>query len=130
MRVYPDLEKGWTGYEQRTGSQYTSTKGVEIEVLSCVRGYHMYKDRWAAAVGELLTCSREPTDASVRYAVAVIKEGTTTGHLPRKIFKVCSVFLRNDGVISCKVTGSRRFSKYPNNKISMEKNLRTGIIFE
>ena len=70
----------------------------------------MYKDRWAAAVGELFTCSREPTNESVRYAVAVIKEGTTIGHLPRKIFKVCSVFLRSDGVISCKVTGLRRFS--------------------
>ena len=81
----------------------------------------MYKDRWAAAVGELFTCSREPTNVSVRYAVAMIKEGMTTGHLPRKIFKVCFVFLRNDGVISCKVTGSRCFSEYPNNKISIEK---------
>ena len=94
------FRKGWTGYEQRAGSRYAFTNSVELEVLSCVRGYHMCKDRWAAAVGELLTCSRKPTDASVRYAVAVIKEGTTTGHLLWKIFKVCSFFLRNDGGIS------------------------------
>ena len=58
-------------------SWYTSTKSAEIEVLSCVCGYHAYKDRWAAAVGELLMCSREPTNASARYAVAVIKKETT-----------------------------------------------------
>ena len=78
--------KSWTGYEQQAGSWYASTKSDEIEVLSCVRSFHVYKDRWAAAVGELLTCSREPTNVSVRYVVAVIKEGMTTAHLPQKIF--------------------------------------------
>ena len=110
MRIYPDLEKGWTGYEQRVGSLYASNKSAEIEVLSCVLGYHVYKYRWAVAIGELLTCSGEPTNMSVRYALPVVKEGTTIGHLPQKIFKVCSMFLRSDGVINCKVTGSRCFS--------------------
>ena len=140
--VYPDLGKASTGYEQRAGSRYASTKSAEIEVLSCMRGYHVYNDRWAATVGELLTCSREPTNASVRYAVGVIKEGTTIGHLPRKIFKACSVFLTSDGVISYKMTGSRRFwtichkgdwkyhARINNNKISKEKNLCTRIIFQ
>ena len=108
VHVYPDLERGWTGYEQREGSRYVSTTSAEIEVVSCMLCYHAYKDRWAAAVEELLTFSREPTNASVRYAVAVMKEGTTI--LPQKIFKVCSVFLTSDSVISCKMTGSRRFS--------------------
>ena len=53
VHIYPGLENGWTGYEQLAGSWYASTKRAEIEVLSCVRGYHVYKDRWAAAVGEL-----------------------------------------------------------------------------
>ena len=109
MRVYPDLEKGWTRCKQRVGSRYASTKSAEIEVLSCMLGYHVYKDRWAAAIGELLTCSREPTNTSVRYTVTMMKEGMTIGHLPWKIFKVCSIVLRSDGVISCKVTGSRCF---------------------
>ena len=36
----------------------------EQEVACCVRGYQVYKDIWAAAIGEVLvcTCSREPTD--------------------------------------------------------------------
>ena len=83
---------------------------AETEIPSCVRGYHVYKDIWAAAVGERLTCSREPSNASDRYAVAVIKDRMTIGHLPRKISKVCSVFLRRGGFISCKVTGLKRFS--------------------
>ena len=39
-RVYPGLENGWTGYEKLAGSRYAPTKRVEIEVLSCMRGYH------------------------------------------------------------------------------------------
>ena len=81
------------------GSRYTSIMSAETEVASCVRGYHVYKDRWAAAVGELLTCSREPTNASNRYAVTVSKDGTTIGHLLRKMCKVCSVYLRRSGLI-------------------------------
>ena len=45
MPVYPGLENGWTGYEQLAESRYASTKKAEIEVHSCMRGYHVYKDR-------------------------------------------------------------------------------------
>ena len=30
------------------------------EMACCVRGYHVYKDVWAAAIGEVLVCSKEP----------------------------------------------------------------------
>ena len=26
--------------------------------MSCVRGYHVYKDTWAAAIGEVLVCKQ------------------------------------------------------------------------
>ena len=45
VSVYPGLENGRTGYEQLAGSRYASTKRAETEVPSCVRGYHVYKDR-------------------------------------------------------------------------------------
>ena len=35
VHVYPGLENSWCA----------STKRAEIEVLSCVRGYDVYKDR-------------------------------------------------------------------------------------
>ena len=55
-----------------------------FETPCCVRGY---KDIWTAAVGEILFCVREPTNASDRYAVAVTRPGglgVVIGHLPRK----------------------------------------------
>ena len=41
---------------------------------NCIHGYHVYKEVWAATVGEALVCEREPQNASDRYAVAVKKE--------------------------------------------------------
>ena len=32
----------------------------EKEMACCVRGYHVYKDIWAAAIREVLVCSTEP----------------------------------------------------------------------
>ena len=34
--------------------------------MTCVRGYHVYKDIWAAAIGEVLVCSREPANVADR----------------------------------------------------------------
>ena len=46
-----------------------------------VRGYHVYQDVLSAAVGEVLSCEREPTNSRDRYAV-VVKEGeVAVGHL-------------------------------------------------
>ena len=33
-------------------------------MVCCVRGYHVYKDIWAAAIGEVLACSRELTNVT------------------------------------------------------------------
>ena len=43
--ISPGLEYGWAGYEQLAGSRYASTKRAATEILSCVRVYHVYKDR-------------------------------------------------------------------------------------
>ena len=83
-----------------------------LERRCCVRGYHVYREVWAAAVGEVLICERESDNASDRYTVAVKREGTIVGHLPRKMTRVhvCSLFLRRGGSITCIVTGHRRYS--------------------
>ena len=82
----------------------------EYEVDSCVRGYHVYKSIWDATVGERLTCVRDPGNQIDRYAVAVNQEsGTTVGHLPKKISKLYSLFLRRGGSIEVVVSG-RRYS--------------------
>ena len=61
---------------------------------NCIRGYHVYKKVWAATVGEALVCEREPKNSSDRYTVAVKNKGTIIEHLPRKLSRVCSLFLR------------------------------------
>ena len=59
-----------------------------------IRSYHVYKKVWVATVGEALVCEREPKNSSDRYTVAVKNEGTIIEHLPRKLSRVCSLFLR------------------------------------
>ena len=58
----------------------------ELHVLErrrCIR-YHVYKELWAAGLGEVLTCEREPDNASDRYAVAV----STHEHAHVRIFDI------------------------------------------
>ena len=61
--------------------------------INCIRGYHICKEVWAATVGEALVCEREPKNSSDRYAVAVKNKGTITEHLPRKLLRICLLFL-------------------------------------
>ena len=82
----------------------------EFQKESCVRGYHVYKDIWNAALGEELQCQRERGNSSDLYAVAVLKDRTIVGHLPRKISRICSLFMRRGGAITCLVNGRRKYS--------------------
>ena len=81
----------------------------DFEWPCCIRGYHIYKEIWDAAIGEHLTCERENSNNHDRYAVAVTKDRTIVGHLPRKVSRVCSLFLKRGG-IDCVVTGRWRYS--------------------
>lgn len=81
-----------------------------LEKDLCIRGYHVYQQIWSAAVGEVLSCCREPTNLRDRYAVAVEKDDIIIGHLPRKVSRVCSIFMRRGGSIVCVVSGGRRYS--------------------
>ena len=81
-----------------------------FEINCCVRGYHVYQRLWTSTVGEHLSCRREHTNENDRYAVAVMKDDTVIGHVPRKFSRVCSLFLRRGGNIICVVTGTWRYS--------------------
>ena len=78
---------------------------------SCVRGYHVYGERWIPVVGEVLGCTGEPGNRKDSYAVAVCKDSATVGHLPRKYARCFSIFLRRGGTISCEITGRRKYSR-------------------
>ena len=79
-------------------SEWFMHRRSQIEVLSHVCGYHVYKDRWAVAVGELWHALKSPPTQVSGTLLPWSKEGMTISHLP-------------------------------NTKISMEKILRTWIIF-
>ena len=44
----------------------------EKETACCVRGYHVYKDIWAAAIREVLECSREQTNVGKIFHCKII----------------------------------------------------------
>ena len=47
----------------------------ECETDSCIRGYHVYQDRWLPIIGERLECKSESGNPRDPYAVAVRKGG-------------------------------------------------------
>ena len=82
----------------------------ELRRESCIHGHHIYKEIWNPCLGEDLQCERDPHNVVDRYSVAVKKGGVVVGHLPRKVSRLCSLFLRRGGTIDCMVTGARRHS--------------------
>ena len=44
----------------------------EKEMACCVRGYHIYKDIWAAAIGDMLVCSKDPTNVGKNFRCEII----------------------------------------------------------
>ena len=82
-----------------------------FEVDGMIRGFHVYKEVSEPNIGEELQCILDESNLHDPFAVAVIKNDKTVGHLPRKISSSSSLFLRRQGVISCVVSGLRRYSR-------------------
>ena len=76
------------------------------EVESCVRGFHVYKDKWTPTIGETLSCELEDGNLFDPYAVAIKKGTNVIGHIPRKISAACSLFLEMSGTLTCEITDS------------------------
>ena len=68
-----------------------------FEVDGMIRGFHIYKDIWELVIGEELQCSLDDGNLHDPFAVAVVKNGFTVGHLKQ-------------GAISCVVIGFQRYS--------------------
>ena len=82
-------------------------------------------------IGEELECVREQSNAVDRYAVAVLKDNTIVGHLPKSSPRIYSLFLRRGGVIWCHVEGRRKYSDLPQGiKFMPDKNLPPQVLGE
>ena len=92
-------------------SRVALCKSLTFEAM--VRGYHVYKEIWLAAVGEELSYVRKVGHCHNLFVVAVVKSAVVVIHVPRKILSICSLFLRQGGTINCRVTGGRHFWNLP-----------------
>ena len=61
-------------------------------------------------MGETLSYARERGNRNDIFAVAVKKDAEAVGHVPRHISCICNLFIRRGGLLSCSVTGARRYS--------------------
>ena len=76
---------------------------------SVVRGHHIYKSTWTPFAGEVLSVNEEDGNEHDPYAVCVLKNEMTVGHVPREVSRIFYFFLRHGGTISCEITGHRKF---------------------
>ena len=81
-----------------------------LELESCVRGYHVYKDIWSPSTLLDYSCERELHNPEDPYAVAIMSGGSIVGHVPRKISAACSLFIQQSGAITSRIAGSRQYS--------------------
>ena len=85
------------------------TMATSFRIESTVRGHHVYKASWSPYIGEELPVQCEVHDD---FAVAVLKNSNTVGHVPREISRVCWYFLHKSGSeMTCIVNGDRRRSE-------------------
>ena len=72
----------------------------------------VYKAAWSPYIGEELPVQREVNNIHDDFAVAVLKNDNTVGHVPWKISRVCRYFLHKSGSeMTCIVNGDRRHSE-------------------
>ena len=66
-----------------------------------VHGFHVYQVVWSPVIGEELSSEGEHGNIKDAFAVAIMKSGTTVGHIPWKISKTCWHFLWRRVEVPC-----------------------------
>ena len=75
---------------------------------SVVRGHHVYKHIWTPGISEELSVEKEPGNLHDSFAVSVVKNDYTVGHVPQSLSKVTWFFLTRGGTVTCRITGRRK----------------------
>ena len=103
-------------------TQALLTKGLEIPIILerefsvayCIRDYHICNwAQWTAEIESILTIEPEKRPGALvedRYAIAIISNNQTVGHVPKFLSKLTFFFLKHGGTLTVKVTGERRYS--------------------
>ena len=84
---------------------------MEFSIDSCIRGHHISREFWTPIISERFVCKIEEGNPHDPYAVAVIGDNRRVlGHVPRRISAGCSLFIQQNGRVTCEVSGPRQFS--------------------
>ena len=67
---------------------------------SAIRGLIMFTKTWTPSVDDKLSVEREFKNQFDRFAVKIILDGETVGHLPREFSKIAWYFIARGGVIT------------------------------
>ena len=118
----------------------------KTEVTSIIRGHHVYKEVWDAAIGEMLEATsddREKAKEYDKYDVGLYKKDILVGHIPIEISSLCFYFINQDPVNKAKalttgkrqreivlvasaklifITNNKRFSEILENGLVKQKN--------
>ena len=84
----------------------------KTEVISIIRGHHVYMEVWNVAIGEVLDAAsddREEAKEYNEYAVGVYKKDLLVGHIPIEFSSLCYHFINQDpgNKIKALITGKR-----------------------
>ena len=94
------------------GMPFQITMATSFRIESTVCGHHVYKASRSPYIGEELSVQCEVNNIHDDFAVAVLKNSNTVGHVPREISRVCWYFLHKSGSeMTCIVNGDRRRSE-------------------
>ena len=66
-----------------TPSNMLSIRMAPFSAAAMVRGYQVFKDIWAVADDKELPCKQEEGNKVDPFAVAVLRDETIVGHIPR-----------------------------------------------
>ena len=73
-----------------------------------MRGHHVYSEVWTPATGEILSLKSEPDNSHDQFSVAVMKNETVVGHVPRPASRLVFHFFSRDGHKGfCEIIGNR-----------------------
>ena len=77
-----------------------------FEFQEFITGHYVYKDVWTPFHGEKLSWESQPDNFFDKYAVKVVKNTETVGHVPTAISLYMTYILANGGKVTVEVIGS------------------------
>ena len=92
---------------------------IRLQVKSVVRGYHIYKDEWDPSIGGSFGSKIDENNRYDRFAVAVIVNDNTVGHVPKEISKIVYYFIRNNGAVTGTVDGRTKRSSVQDKRLEL-----------